>query len=53
LDRAAARRHGRAGPCDGKAQYEGVYEQMPEAYRTGDCADGGALDQRPDDPRFP
>jgi len=35
------------------AQYTGTYEQMPEAYRTGDCVDGGALDQRPDDPRFP
>ena len=35
------------------AQYTGSYEQMPEAYRTGDCVDGGALDQRPDDPRFP
>jgi hypothetical protein len=36
-----------------RAEYEGVYPGMPEAYRSGDCADGGALDLRPDDDRFP
>jgi hypothetical protein len=35
------------------AQYAGVYQEMPEAYRSGACVDGGALDLRPDDKRFP
>ena len=35
------------------AQYTGVYQEMPEAYRSGACVDGGALDLRPDDKRFP
>ena len=35
------------------AQYTGAYQRMPDAYRSGACADGGALDRRPDDPRFP
>jgi len=26
---------------------------MPDAYRSGGCADGAALDLRPDDERFP
>lgn len=35
------------------AQYTGAYRQMPEPYRSGGCVDGGALDPRPDDTRFP
>jgi hypothetical protein len=35
------------------AQYTGAYEEMPEAYRSGGCADGGPLDMRPGDDRFP
>ena len=35
------------------AQYDGAYREMPEAYRDGRCEDGGELDLRPDDPRFP
>ena len=35
------------------AQFNGVYQEMPEQYRNGACADGGALDLHPDDPRFP
>ena len=41
------------GRAMASAQYTGMYPLMPDAYRTGACADGGALDQRPDDPRFP
>jgi hypothetical protein len=36
-----------------KAQYEGAYRDMPEAYRDGRCSDGGELDLRPEDDRFP
>jgi hypothetical protein len=35
------------------AQFDGTYQEMPEQYRSGACAEGGALDLRPDDPRFP
>jgi hypothetical protein len=35
------------------ALYTGAYRQMPESYRSGACVDGGALDLRPDDGRFP
>jgi hypothetical protein len=35
------------------AQYAGAYQEMPERYRDGRCADGGELDLRPDDARFP
>jgi hypothetical protein len=35
------------------AQYGGAYQEMPEAYRSGACIDGGELDMRPDDARFP
>jgi len=46
-----------ATPAQGRAmalaQYEGAYTQMPEAYRSGGCVDGGALDLRPGDERFP
>jgi hypothetical protein len=35
------------------AQYNGAYQEMPEAYRSGACTDGGALDMHPDDERFP
>jgi hypothetical protein len=36
-----------------RARYEGSYQEMPEQYRSGVCVDGGALDLRPDDNRFP
>jgi hypothetical protein len=36
-----------------RAQFEGAYPAMPEPYRSGACVDGGELDLRPDDPRFP
>jgi hypothetical protein len=35
------------------AQYTGGYLEMPERYRAAECVDGGALDERPGDPRFP
>jgi hypothetical protein len=35
------------------AQFDGSYQDMPEQYRSGACAEGGALDMRPDDARFP
>jgi hypothetical protein len=35
------------------AQYNGAYRQMAEAYRSRGCEDGGPLDMRPDDDRFP
>jgi hypothetical protein len=35
------------------AQYAGPYLELPDAYRSGDCIDGGALDLRPDDEHFP
>ena len=41
------------GRAMARAQFEGMYLEMPERYRTGACADGGALDLRPDDTRFP
>jgi hypothetical protein len=36
-----------------RAEHDGVYQEMPEPYRSGACVDGGALDMRPDDARFP
>jgi hypothetical protein len=41
------------GHAMARAQYTGAYLQMPEAYRSGDCVEGGRLDLRPDDTRFP
>jgi hypothetical protein len=41
------------GRAMARAQYTGAYEEMPDAYRSGACADGAALDLRPDDERFP
>jgi hypothetical protein len=41
------------GRAMARAQYDGGYRDMPERYQRGDCADGGPLDLRPDDPRFP
>jgi hypothetical protein len=35
------------------AQYTGAYREMPAAYRSGHCVEGGRLDLRPDDKRFP
>jgi hypothetical protein len=35
------------------AQYEGMYREMPSQYQSGGCAEGGALDMRPDDTHFP
>jgi hypothetical protein len=33
--------------------YEVNFPLAPEAYRTGECRDGGRLDLRPSDPRWP
>jgi hypothetical protein len=41
------------GRAMARAQFDGAYRDMPEAYRSGDCMDGGELDLRPDDARFP
>jgi hypothetical protein len=41
------------GRAMARAQYEGMYQEMPEHYRSGTCADGAALDLRPDDKTFP
>ena len=30
-----------------------IYPRMPDDYRTTECHDGGTLDLRPDDPRWP
>ena len=35
------------------AQYTGAYLELPEAYHSGACTAGGALDMRPGDERFP
>jgi hypothetical protein len=35
------------------AQYEGVYRELPEAYQSGACREGGTMDLNADDPRFP
>ena len=35
------------------AQYAGAYREMPDSYRSGRCSDGGELDLRPEDDRFP
>jgi hypothetical protein len=35
------------------AQYAGSYQEMPDRYRHAGCKEGGTLDLRPDDPRFP
>jgi hypothetical protein len=36
-----------------RAQYDGMYQEMPAQYRSGGCADGGPLDLRPEDAVFP
>ena len=36
-----------------RLEWETNYPQMPEQYRTGACVDGGELDLRPQDPRWP
>jgi hypothetical protein len=41
------------GRAMARAQYDGGYQDMPDRYRHAGCVDGGALDLRPDDPRFP
>ena len=33
--------------------YQTNYQDMPDQYRSGACADGGKLDLNPADPRFP
>jgi len=35
------------------AQFDGMYHELPSRYRSGNCVDGGPLDLRPGDPRFP
>jgi hypothetical protein len=41
------------GHAMARAQYDGGYRDMPVRYQRGDCVDGGPLDLRPDDARFP
>jgi hypothetical protein len=41
------------GAAMARAQFEGGFRDLPARYRDARCADGGALDLRPDDPRFP
>ena len=41
------------GHAMARAEYDGVYREMPDAYRSGACVDGGKLDMRPSDERFP
>jgi hypothetical protein len=41
------------GQALARAQFDGVYQEMPSQYRSPGCADGGPLDLRPDDARFP
>jgi hypothetical protein len=41
------------GRAMARAEYEGVYRELPEQYQSGACVDGGPLDLRPDDPVFP
>jgi hypothetical protein len=41
------------GHAMARAQYDGGYREMPARYQAAGCADGGPLDLRPDDPRFP
>jgi hypothetical protein len=41
------------GRAMARAQYEGMYQDMPAHYRDGGCTDGGSLDLRPDDTMFP
>jgi|SRR5215207_372692 len=41
------------GRAMARAQYDGAYRELPQAYRSSVCVDGGALDLRPDDKRFP
>jgi hypothetical protein len=36
-----------------RLHYETVYAEMPERYHSPECRDGGAMDLRPDDPRWP
>jgi hypothetical protein len=53
---ATAQRLGASAPAGAalaRGQYAEAYPLMGEAYRSGECADGGALDLRPQDPRFP
>lgn len=46
-----------ATPAQGAALARGQlaegYPRMPDRYRSPLCSEGGELDQRPDDPRFP
>jgi hypothetical protein len=46
-----------ATPAEGAAlargQFAESYPLMPDAYRSAECADGGAWDLRPEDPTFP
>jgi hypothetical protein len=41
------------GQALARAYLETGYPRLPQAYRTGGCADGGSLDMRPDDPVWP
>jgi hypothetical protein len=41
------------GHAMARAQYNGGYLDMPARYQRSDCVDGGPLDLRPHDARFP
>jgi hypothetical protein len=41
------------GHAMARAQFDWMYQEMPAQYRAGGCADGGPLDLRPQDRRFP
>jgi hypothetical protein len=41
------------GRAMAQAQYEGTYREMPAQYQSDACVDGGPLDLRPRDARFP
>ena len=53
VDGAAARRDRAQGQALARAQFDGMYREMPGRYQAAGCADGGPLDLRPDDARFP
>jgi hypothetical protein len=41
------------GAALARAQLADAYPRMPDQYRSPECAEGGKLDLRPDDPSFP
>jgi hypothetical protein len=41
------------GQALARAQFDGSYRDMPARYQAAGCVEGGPLDLRPDDARFP